>query len=147
MAYLDRFGVSMDTELLAAFDRYLARHGYENRSEALRDLIRTQLTSTEARSDDALVAGVLTFLCNPEEADAAGRVRACLTEQADLVAGSLHLPLKGGQELQVLVLRGPGEAVELVTHRLQALRGVTHAQLSLIPMDAIQVPDPPSIAR
>ena len=140
MAYLDRFGVSVDTELLAAFDRYLTQHGYENRSEALRDLSRDRLTSTQVRSDDAPVAGVLTFLCSPEEADAAGRVRACLTEQADLVAGSLHLPLKGGQELQVLVLRGPSEAVEAVTHRLQALRGVTHAQLSLIPLEASEFP-------
>ena len=140
MAYLDRFGVSMDTELLAAFDRYLAGQGYANRSEALRDLVRVQLTSSQVRSGDAPVAGVLTLLCSPEEADAAGRIRACLTEHAELVAGSLHLPLKGGQELQVLVLRGPGEAVELVTHRLQALRGVTHAQLSLIPLEASELP-------
>lgn len=140
MAYLDRFGVSMDTELLAAFDRYLAGQGYANRSEALRDLVRAQLTSSQVRSGDAAVAGVLTFLCQPEEADAAGRIRACLTEQAELVAGSLHLPLKGGQELQVLVLRGRGEEVESITHQLQALRGVTHAQLSLIPLDESDLP-------
>jgi len=140
MAYLDRFGVSMDTELLAAFDRYLAQHGYENRSEALRDLIRAQLTSTEVCSGDAAVAGVLTFLCNPEEADAAGRIRACLSEQAELVAGALHLPLKEGRELQALVLRGPGKEVQGVAHCLQALRGVTHAQLSLIPLDDSDLP-------
>ena len=140
MAYLDRFGVSMDTELLAAFDGYLAGQGYANRSEALRDLVRAQLTSTQVRLGAAAVAGVLTLLCDPEEADAAGRVRACLAEQVDLVAGTLHLPLKDGRELQVLVLRGPGAAVEGVAHRLQSLRGVTHAQLSLIPLDESDLP-------
>ena len=135
MAYLDRFGVSMDTELLAAFDGYLAGQGYANRSEALRDLVRAQLTGAQVRLGDATVAGVLTLLCHPEEADAAGRIRACLTERAELVAGTLHLPLANGQELQVLVLRGRGEEVEGIAHRLQALRGVTHAQLSLVPLD------------
>ena len=43
MACVDRFSVSLDTELLAAFDRHIAAHGYVNRSEAIRDLIRNIL--------------------------------------------------------------------------------------------------------
>ena len=43
MAKTVRFGVSMDAELLAAFDTLLARRGYANRSEAIRDLARDAL--------------------------------------------------------------------------------------------------------
>ena len=42
MAKTVRFGVSMDAELLAAFDTLLARKGYANRSEAIRDLVAHQ---------------------------------------------------------------------------------------------------------
>ena len=42
MAELNRFGVSIDEDLLASFDKLISEQGYENRSEALRDLIRVR---------------------------------------------------------------------------------------------------------
>ena len=43
MPQVDRFSVSLDTELLAAFDHHIAGKGYANRSEAVRDMIRDLL--------------------------------------------------------------------------------------------------------
>ena len=43
MAKISRFGVSLDDGLLRAFDRSIARLGYANRPEAIRDLIRDHL--------------------------------------------------------------------------------------------------------
>lgn len=40
MKALSRTGISIESELLDQFDRLIADRGYENRSEALRDLIR-----------------------------------------------------------------------------------------------------------
>ncbi|MFZ1764828.1 MAG: ribbon-helix-helix protein, CopG family, partial [Nitrospira sp.] len=39
MKQLARFGVSLDQDLLADFDRLIERRRYTNRSEAIRDLI------------------------------------------------------------------------------------------------------------
>jgi len=44
MADLERIGVSLDKDLLADFDALIARQGYQSRSEALRDLVRQQLS-------------------------------------------------------------------------------------------------------
>ena len=43
MSDLVRFGVAMERSLLERFDERIARKGYENRSEALRDLVRADL--------------------------------------------------------------------------------------------------------
>ena len=43
MNHLSRFGVSLEEDLLAAFDLSIAGVGYQNRSEAIRDLIRDHL--------------------------------------------------------------------------------------------------------
>ena len=43
MAALLRFGVAMERTLLERFDELIVRRGYENRSEALRDLVRKEL--------------------------------------------------------------------------------------------------------
>ena len=44
---LVRFGVSMDSRLLKQFDKYINQKGYANRSEAIRDLIRSNLVEEE----------------------------------------------------------------------------------------------------
>jgi len=38
MALLSRIGVSLDSELLDRFDKFIAEKGYDNRSEAFREL-------------------------------------------------------------------------------------------------------------
>ncbi len=40
MSDVSRFSVSMERDLHEAFDEYAKRHGYKNRSEAARDLVR-----------------------------------------------------------------------------------------------------------
>jgi len=45
MAELTRTGVSIEEDLLKQFDRLIAKRGYRNRSEAIRDLIRESLVS------------------------------------------------------------------------------------------------------
>ncbi len=43
MSDIIRFGVSIEQDLLENFDRLIAERRYNNRSEALRDLIRETL--------------------------------------------------------------------------------------------------------
>lgn len=40
---MHRFTISLDDTLAQQFDALIAQKGYENRSEAVRDLIRSQL--------------------------------------------------------------------------------------------------------
>ncbi len=65
MSDLVRFGVAMDRALLADFDRRITAQGYENRSEALRDLVRADLTRA-ALDEGAEVAATLTLVYEPE---------------------------------------------------------------------------------
>ena len=46
MADLSRIGVSLESELLHRFDSFIAEKGYDNRSEAFRDLIRDRLVGS-----------------------------------------------------------------------------------------------------
>ena len=56
-----RFGVSLDADLLADFDALCARHGYVNRSEAIRDRLRAALVEERAESGEES-AGTLTLV-------------------------------------------------------------------------------------
>ena len=46
MADLYRFGISLEQGLIDAYDLHIRSQHYKNRSEAIRDLIRAELTRT-----------------------------------------------------------------------------------------------------
>ena len=53
MGELSRIGVAIDSELLDKFDALIAERGYTNRSEAFRDLIRSDLVEKRWESPTA----------------------------------------------------------------------------------------------
>ena len=58
MADLTRTGVSIERDLLRKFDDAIAKKGYGNRSEAIRDLIRDHLVTDEVGAN-RVVLGAL----------------------------------------------------------------------------------------
>jgi len=61
MTVLKRFGVSLPGDLLARFDNEIEQKGYQNRSEAFRDLIRSYLVKRDLDKDEEVV-GVLNLV-------------------------------------------------------------------------------------
>lgn len=141
MPQVDRFSVSLDTELLAAFDHHIAAKGYQNRSEAIRDLIRDLLVAGWLRRGEEPVSAMLTVVCDHEAGEAAARLRACLANSADLVCGSFHLAIDDHRDWQAVGLRGSVEQVQAFANEIQAMRGVAHGHLSVVPQNASFAPD------
>ena len=133
MPPVDRFTVSLDTELLAAFDGHIAAKGYDNRSEAIRDLIRDVLAATRLQKGGESVVAFLTVVCDHRVGDAAKRVRACLQEGSHLVLGTLTAAIDSHRDGLTIALKGPSDRVHALANQLQAMRGVTHGHLSAIP--------------
>src|SRR5580693_772939 len=108
MSELVRFGVAMDRALLSEYDRRIAARGYENRSEALRDLVRADLTRA-AWEHGAEVAASITLVYDNHVQAHLARLCASPPEGGparDLVAASLRVPLAAGRSLEVLAVRG-----------------------------------------
>ncbi len=134
MSPVDRFSVSLDTELLAAFDRHIADRGYGNRSEAVRDLIRDLLVGGLFEGGNKPVVAVLTVVCDHREGQGAKRLRACLAANRNLVVGSLSVPIDQHRDSLAIGLKGPADRVQALANRIQALRGVAHCHFSAVPI-------------
>jgi CopG family nickel-responsive transcriptional regulator len=52
MTELARFGISIDQSLLDNFDQMITTKGYDNRSEAIRDMIRGALVEDQVENAD-----------------------------------------------------------------------------------------------
>lgn len=134
---MQRFTISLDEQLAGQFDELIARRGYENRSEAVRDLIRLHLNDQPAGPEGAAwcVANV-SFIYDHHDQPVAVRVLDMQHEHHDLVMSSVHTHLDHANCLETVVLRGPMNAVKDFAERLVASRGVRHGNVHLVPLDA-----------
>ena len=128
---ITRFGVSIDDQLLGKFDELIARKGYTNRSEAIRDLIRDSLVQTEWESASQETIGTITLVYNNHTHE----LSDLLTHLQHLHYGSIisttHIHLDEGNCLEVLIVRGKGEEIKHISDLLISARGVKHGRLSL----------------
>lgn len=134
MGRVDRISVSLDAELLAAFDRYILQLGYVNRSEAIRDLIRRQLGEARESPGAADAAGVLTFFCNRESHEAWNLIRGEFGSTSSPAEVLTVRPIEGYTDWIVVPLRGPAERIRSLSERVGAIRGVTHARFVSLPI-------------
>jgi CopG family nickel-responsive transcriptional regulator len=130
MSDLVRFGVAMERALLDEFDRRIAAKGYENRSEALRDLVRADLVRA-ARDAGAYVAATLTLVVDPRARDVALRLAEIEGQPGSGVVSSLRVPLDEGRAMSVLALRGRAHELASLAGQLGGSKGVLACELTL----------------
>ena len=69
---MDRFTISLDEKLAAAFDLLIKERGYSSRSEAVRDILRHHLQqSAERRSAKGMCVANLSYVYNHHERELA----------------------------------------------------------------------------
>ena len=129
MHHLSRFGVSLEEDLLAAFDLSIGGMGYQNRSEAIRDLIRDHLIQKKVGAGDTEVIGVVTLVYD-HRVHHLSDLLADMQHKADVaVSASLHIHLDEHNCLEVIVIRGRADKVHQIASKLIATKGVQNGKL------------------
>ena len=136
---MQRITISIDDELASAFDRFIEQHGYGNRSEAVRDLIRDRLddTSHAAASESHCVAS-LSYVYDHHERALAERIAAAQHAHHDLTVASMHVHLDHHNCLETVVLQGATTAVREFAAQLTASPGIRHGALNLVGVEAVE---------
>jgi CopG family nickel-responsive transcriptional regulator len=129
MSSLERFGVSMEDELLTRFDELIAARGYGSRSEAIRDLVRRELVSEEWADPKAEVVGTITLVYEHHEHELAKVLPDLQHQYHDCVICSTHIHMDAHNCLEVIIVRGVSSKVKLIANTLLSTRGVKHGQL------------------
>ena len=133
---MQRVTISLEEKLAAEFDELIAKRGYQNRSEAMRDLVRNTLEQDRqsAKESGHCVAN-LSYVFNHHERDLAERLTALQHGQHDLTVATMHAHLDHENCLESVILRGPTTAVRAFSDAMIAERGVCHGQLNLVSVD------------
>ncbi|HEY0202200.1 MAG TPA: nickel-responsive transcriptional regulator NikR [Burkholderiaceae bacterium] len=136
---MQRFTISLDDDLARQFDAFIAGRGYDNRSEAVRDLIRTQLGSHSLGEDENPDArwcvATVSYVYDHHELTVTSRMLDLQHDHHDLVISSMHVHLDHDHCMETAVLRGPVPAVRACAQQMIALRGVRHGNVHLVLLD------------
>ena len=119
-----RLGVSLEPELLATLDRWVERRNSPSRSEALRFLVRKELSETALADPDADAVGVVMLLYRHTAPNVLRRLTAAQHRWGEHLRFSTHLHLRGDACLEVLILAGRRSEVEAAAEDLRGVKGI-----------------------
>ncbi len=128
MAKIVRFGVSMEAELLRAFDELIEKKGYGNRSEAIRDLIREALAA-QAWEEGAEMLGVILLFYDHHKRELLSKLTEAQHRAYTKILASLHIHVDEDHCLEIIAVRGQAQEVAQLADRLRAEPGVLLGRL------------------
>lgn len=132
---MERITISLDSGLASQFDAFISEHGYTNRSEAMRDLIRQRLEADRLdESAEGFCVGTLSYVYNHHEMELASRITDAHHHHHELHLSSMHVHLDHDHCLEVAIMRGPVKTVTEFANEVMAERGVRHGKLNLVPI-------------
>jgi len=131
LSELVRFGISMERDLLARLDQEIVKHGYPNRSEAIRDLVRAQLVELEWSQEDEEVAGTVTIIYNHHVRGLSDMLLELQHEHHEMIISVMHVHLEHDHCLEVMVIKGKASEARDLAGKLIGVKGVKHGKLTI----------------
>ena len=131
---MQRVTITLDDDLMADLDRIIATRGYQNRSEAIRDLARSGLeqAAVEVAGSKHCVAA-LVYVYDHHARELPKRLTRDFHHHHEMSQATLHVHLDQESCLEVTVLKGRGAEVQSFANRVIAERGVRHGHVVYVP--------------
>jgi CopG family transcriptional regulator, nickel-responsive regulator len=131
---MQRVTITLDDDLMADLDRIIVARGYQNRSEAIRDLARSGLeqAAVEVAGSRRCVAA-LVYVYDHHARELPKRLTQEFHAHHDLSQATLHVHLDQESCLEVTILKGRGAEVQSFANQVIAERGVRHGHVVYVP--------------
>lgn len=127
---LKRFSISLEENLLDIFDQHIADKAYNNRSEAIRDLIRKTFVEKEWE-EDRDVMGVISLVYDHHQPQLQKRVTELQHDFHHQIVSTTHVHMDHDNCLEVIIVKGKAKNVIDLADRLRALKGVRNSNLAM----------------
>jgi CopG family nickel-responsive transcriptional regulator len=134
---MQRVTITIDDDLVAEIDAFMAGCGYANRSEAIRDLARAGLSQSNLEvAHDRHCVATLSYVYDHAARELPKRLTQDFHAHHGLAQATLHVHLDHDSCLEVTVLRGRSAEVKAFADHVIAERGVRHGHIAYMPVDA-----------
>src|ERR1700722_8471696 len=133
---MQRLTITIDDDLVAVVDEYIEARGYANRSEAIRDLVRSGLQQSSlevARGRDCIAT--LSYIYDHAARELPKRLTQEFHDHHHLAQATLHVHIGHDSCLEVTVLQGRSSEVKAFADHVITERGVRHGHIVFMPVE------------
>lgn len=135
MEQVERIGISLDKKLLTDFDKLIAKKGYKNRSEAIRDLIREQLSQDKASDPKATAIAAVCLVYDHHATKLMQKLTHLQHSHLLQTITSLHIHLDEHDCMEIIVLKGKVGEINNTAEKILSTKGVKLGRINLISTD------------
>ena len=132
MSNIERIGVSLESDLLAVFDKFISDKSYKNRSEAIRDLIREHLSKEKLEHKKTPAIGAVFLVYDHHTAHISTVFKKLQHDRPIKTISCIHVYIDKYNCLEVLLLRGLACDINKIGEKMISLRGVKHGYINLV---------------
>jgi CopG family transcriptional regulator, nickel-responsive regulator len=126
-----RLGVSLEPSLLKLLDGWVKERNSPSRSDALRALIRKELSEQELGDPASDAVACLLLLYRHDAPNVLKRVTVAEHRWGSHIRSSSHVHLEGGSCMQILGLAGKRSEVIAAAEDLRGIRGIAFGRFVL----------------
>jgi len=130
MSKLARLSFSIEEDLMRKMSRLMKRGRFKNRSEFIRDLIRSRLVEMEWEKD-AEAIGTITLVYDHETRRLSDKLTRLQHEHHNAVLATTHVHLDHHLCAEMIMVKGRAHVIQDLSEVLGQQKGVLHASLSM----------------
>jgi len=135
MSDIVRFTISVEKDLLDAFDRFVRQGKFATRSEAVRQLMHDALTRQSCETAVGEASGILTLVYDHHRSQVQRKLVQLQHENMDCVLAALHVHLDHDQCMEAIALRGKPDLLQNIASSLRGIKGVAKGELVMATAD------------
>lgn len=132
MSKLTRFGISIENELLALFDKRIQNKKYRNRSEAIRDLIREKLSGEKLENVNANAFGIISFVYDHHKREIQKQLNGIQHDAYKSVVFTTHIHIDHDNCLEIIILKDKAKTINKIAENILGLKGVKNGKVTLM---------------
>jgi CopG family transcriptional regulator, nickel-responsive regulator len=126
-----RFSISLPAGLAGQLDRMVGTRGFKNRSQAIAEMVRAQLSELKVEAGTGSTAGTISLVYDYRKRNLQSTLSAIQHKYYLLIVASMHVHLEHHHYLEVLLVQGPPRQVRQLADELVTCKGVQHGKLQL----------------
>ncbi|MBQ6774516.1 MAG: nickel-responsive transcriptional regulator NikR [Synergistaceae bacterium] len=130
---LTRFSITIPEELLSEFEEnYYSDHKRENRSEAIRFLMRQYISGERWKSDDNKeVCATVTIIYDHHLPGLSCKLTAAQHDSGGVIICSTHVHLSHSSCLECIITKGLARDIKKFIDALKSIRGIKNLDINI----------------
>jgi CopG family transcriptional regulator, nickel-responsive regulator len=128
---VQRISISLKTSIFRALDKLVQSKGFENRSQAVSEMIHRSVIEHNQDEGDKLMAGTITLFYDDSTTGVAHRIALLQRENIGEVVSSQHVLLENNHTMEVMIVQGPAHHLKTILNQFIVCKGVKSGKLVL----------------